>query len=103
MPGLSGLVHRLGEDKVFTLPVPTVREKITKATLASRSRVSAYGDRTHNPPVPCLDCQCCDVSEATAHPLLFFPSLGVSDEKTKRQTSAVMTVMFYFKIKYGSC
>lgn len=36
-------------------------------------------------------------------PYSFFPSLGVSDEKTKRQTSAVMTVMFYFKIKYGSC
>lgn len=31
------------------------------------------------------------------------PSLGVSDEKTERRMSAVMTVMFYFKIKYGSC
>lgn len=31
------------------------------------------------------------------------PSLGVSAEKTERRMSAVMTVMFYFKIKYGSC
>lgn len=31
-----------------------------------------------------------------------FPSLAVSDEKTERQTSAVVTVVFYFKIKYGS-
>lgn len=31
------------------------------------------------------------------------PSLSVSDEKTERRMSAVMTLMFYFKIKYGSC
>lgn len=31
------------------------------------------------------------------------PSLGVSDEKAERRMSAVMTVMFYFKIKYGRC
>lgn len=40
-------------------------------------------------------------SKAAAQPLSL-PSLGVSDEKTERRMSAVMTVMFYFKIKYGS-